>query len=261
MHSYEAAGRAIKGARSYQEDTAIIWPGSALPDPAPRALQPGQLLAVLADGMGGHAGGAIASRIACETFVRAYAEGRGSVPKRLRFALEAANAGIARAAASDPGLRGMGTTLVGAAFGPEGLHWVSVGDSPLHLFRRGEVSLLNEDHSLAPLLDQLAIEGEITFEQARHDPRRHRLRSALTGDELDLVDESRRPLALLSGDCVILASDGINTLEHSGIARIVASHCEHGPDAVAAALVHAVEDASDPHQDNATVVIVRMAGT
>jgi PPM family protein phosphatase len=257
---YEAAWRATQGARSYQEDTAIVWPGSTLPDPAPSALEPGQLLAVLADGMGGHAGGAIASRTACECFVRAYAEGRGSVPERLRSALEAANAGIARAVADDPSLRGTGTTLVGAAFGPEGLHWVSVGDSPLYLFRRGEVTLLNEDHSLAPLLDQLAMEGEITFYQARHDPRRHLLRSAVTGDEFDLVDEPRRPLALQFSDCIILASDGINTLDHSDIVRIVATHGRDGPDAIAAALIQAVEHARDPHQDNTTIVVVRPAG-
>ena len=48
----------------------------------------------------------------------------------------------------------MGSTLVGTAFGASGVEWVSVGDSPLFLFRRGEVAVLNEDHSLAPELDR-----------------------------------------------------------------------------------------------------------
>jgi PPM family protein phosphatase len=256
---YVSAWRAIQGARSYQEDAALIWPGSALPDPAPAALEPDWLIAVLADGMGGHAGGAIASRIACECFVRSYAAREAAVPERLRSALEAANTAIARTAASSPGLTGMGTTLVGAAFGPGSLQWVSVGDSPLYLWRRGEISLLNEDHSLAPLLDQLAAEGIISFEQARHDPRRHLLRCAVTGGELELVDLSRSPVALEPGDCVILASDGINTLESSEIARIVSAYGHEGPNAIAAALIRAVETVRDPRQDNTTVVIVRPA--
>jgi serine/threonine protein phosphatase PrpC len=256
---YVSAWRAFQGARSYQEDSAIIWPGSALPDPAPAALELDWLIAVLADGMGGHAGGATASRIACECFVRAYAAGEAAVPERLRSALDAANTAIARTAASNPGLTGMGTTLVGAAFGPASLQWVSVGDSPLYLWRRGEISLLNEDHSLAPLLDRLAVEGIITFEQARHDPRRHLLRCAVTGGELELVDLARRPLALEPGDCVILASDGIHTLETSEIAGIVAAYDYQGPDAIAAALIRAVETVRDPHQDNTTVLIVRPA--
>jgi serine/threonine protein phosphatase PrpC len=267
MLSYEPAWRATQGARSYQEDTAIIWPGSELPDPAPGMLEPGHIIAVLADGMGGHAGGAIASRIACDCFVRAYADGRGSVPERLRTALEASNAAIARAVASNPALRGMGTTVVGAAFGPEGLHWVSVGDSPLWVYWKTHihgvyhpyVSLLNADHSLGALLDKLAIEGEITFEQARNDPHRHMLCSAVTGEELELVDLSRRPWPIKPGDCVILASDGIHTLDHSEMKNIVESYGRHGPDAIAAALIQAVENARNPLQDNTTVVVVRVA--
>ena len=90
------------------------------------------------------------------------------------------------------------------SFGPAGVEWVSVGDSPLLLFRQGEIALLNEDHSLAPELDRLAALGRMTPEEAKSDPRRHMLRSAVTGDELDLVDVSRRPLALEAGDYVIL---------------------------------------------------------
>ena len=90
---------------------------------------------------------------------------------------------------------------------------MSVGDSPLLLFRRGEIALLNEDHSLAPELDRLAKIGRITAEQAKTDPRRHMLRSAVTGEELDLVDVSRKPLVLEAGDYVILASDGVQTLD------------------------------------------------
>lgn len=215
-----------------------------------------RLVCVLADGMGGHAGGAIASRTVCETFLDAIAKADGSGPERLRIALDASNAAISEHVAGNPALRGMGSTLVGVLFGPEGAEWVSVGDSPLFLYRNGEIALLNEDHSLAPALDQLAAEGRLSAAEARSDPRRHLLRSAVTGEDLELVDLSRQPLALHAGDCVVLASDGIQTLDADEVVRIIGAYLDDGPEAVAEALVRTVEQARDPHQDNVTVLVV-----
>jgi PPM family protein phosphatase len=256
--SFEHASRATKGARSYQEDTALFWPeeGNSLSGPDVQPNGSG-FIAVLADGMGGHAGGALASRMVCENFIRSYSEQDGPRRDRLRSALEAANGAIASTVTSNPLLSGMGSTLIGVIFEPDGVEWVSVGDSPLLLFRRGEIALLNEDHSLAPELDRLAASGEITEEDAKRDPRRHMLRSAVTGDEIDLIDLSRRPLRVEHGDYIILASDGLQTLEASEIERVVAAYAEDGPAAVAGALIRAVEAVKDPHQDNATVVAVR----
>ncbi len=151
----------------------------------------------------------------------------------------------------------MGTTLVATAFTPETLEWVSVGDSPLYLYRGGEIALLNEDHSLAPALDQLARDGHITPEAALADPRRHMLRSALSGEPLDLVDRCRKPLALHPGDIIILASDGLQTLETSEIARIITARNTAAPDEIAASLIDAVEQRREPYQDNATVMVIR----
>ncbi len=83
------------------------------------------------------------------------------------------------------------------------------------------------------------------------------LRSAVTGDELDLVDVSRRPLVLEEGDYVILASDGLHTLDGTEIQRIVSAYAEDGAEAVANALIRAVEACAIPHQDNTTVLAVR----
>jgi protein phosphatase len=260
MTAYEHAARATVGARDYQEDNAAVWAGgagSALADAGPSAKSTVPIVAVLADGMGGHVGGSLASRIVCDTFLAAYGKEAGAAPERMLAALDAANAAIAAKVAANPMLSGMGSTLVGAVFDADGLQWVSVGDSPMFLYRRGEVALLNEDHSLAPELDNLAAAGRITAEEARNDPRRHMLRSAVTGDELDLVDLPRRPLALEPGDYVILASDGLQTLERSEIERIISAYGGDGADAVARALIRAIELIRDPHQDNATVIAVR----
>lgn len=246
---------ASRGARNYQEDTASVWqPASGS---TPNGLD-GVLVAVLADGMGGHAGGALASRLVCETFVTAFTQDAHDLRDRMGRALDAANRRLFDTVRIDPSLSGMGSTLVGAVFDASGLSWVSVGDSPLYLYRRVEIALLNEDHSLAPALDRLAAEGQITMAQARNDHRRHMLRSAVTGEELELIDISRAPLPMQPGDYVIVSSDGIHTLDTNEIARIVSAYGADGPQAVADALVRAVDNAREVHQDNTTVVVVRL---
>lgn len=260
MQAFDHASRATKGARDYQEDSSAFWPPEASASGAadvPPTANSTRLVAVLADGMGGHTAGALASRTVCESFISTYAGLNGARPERLIKSLRSANDAIAAQVRSNPILAGMGTTLVAAVFGDQGVEWVSVGDSPLLLFRRGEIALLNEDHSLAPELDHLAALGRMTVEEAKADPRRHMLRSAVTGEDLDLVDLSRRPLGLEAGDYVILASDGLQTLETMEIQRIVAAYADDGAGAVANALIRAVEAIRDPHQDNTTVVAVR----
>lgn len=260
MQAYDHAARATKGARDYQEDSSAFWPaekraaGSA---EVPLTASATRLIAVLADGMGGHTAGALASRMACKHFISAYTELNGSRSDRLISSLQSANNSIAAEVRANPVLSGMGTTLVAAVFTHEGVEWVSVGDSPLLLYRRGEIALLNEDHSLAPELDRMVAAGQMSAEQAKNDPRRHMLRSAVTGDELDMVDVSRKPLMLEEGDYVILASDGLHTLEIPEIERIVTAYADDGAEAVANALIRAVEAIRDPHQDNTTVMAVR----
>ncbi len=255
MLPFEHALAATRGARDYQEDTAAYWPGG---DPQSAEGQSnGSSVAVLADGMGGHAGGALASRMVCENFLSAVARLDGTPHDRLLAALHAANDALAEKVSENPLLSGMGSTLIGAAFTQDGIEWVSVGDSPLFLFRRGEVALLNEDHSFAPELDRLAAEGRLTREEAKRHPRRHMLRSAVTGDEIDMIDLSQAPLALETGDYVVLASDGIATLETGEIARIIQAYAADGPASVAKAIIRAVEALREPYQDNATVLVVR----
>jgi PPM family protein phosphatase len=254
--AFEYASRASQGARSYQEDAAIVRAGGAGQGPHPQALT-----AVLADGMGGHAGGALASSTACKVFLDAYLASAGDVSARLDDALKRANSAIGECVEENPALDGMGCTLIGTVFGPAGVEWVSVGDSPLFLLRHGEIVLLNEDHSLAPEIDKLAAAGRMTWEDAKADPRRHFLRSALTGADMDLIDRSHRPLALEPGDVVVLSSDGIHTLSEPDILRVVAETVARGPEAVADALLAAVEAGGDIYQDNTTVVVVRFNGS
>lgn len=283
MSAFEYGFAATQGQRGYQEDSAVVWPAQAAAGTGPEATfdwngaalpvtGSNGLVAILADGMGGHAGGALASKAVCESFIRTWVDGVAAcagefgaaapdMPAHMMTALTAGNDRIAAIVQGDPALSGMGSTLIGAIFATTGLQWISVGDSPLYLYRREEIALLNEDHSLAPALDKLAAEGRISAEQAKNDPRRHMLRSAITGEDLDLIDISRNPLSLQSGDYVILASDGIHTLDESELVRVISGYAVDGPRAVAEAIIRAIENARDPYQDNATVVVVRPVGS
>ena len=257
LPAFDVAVRATRGARDYQEDAALVWPGSEPSVPAADPSSGVALLAILADGMGGHAGGALASRTCCDHFLQSFTHHRGAIVEGLLDALATANAAIADKVEANPLLSGMGSTLVAVTFAENGINWVSVGDSPLLLWRRGEIALLNEDHSLAPDLDRLAAAGKISVSEAKRDPRRHMLRSAVTGEDIDLVDISRRALVLEAGDYVVLASDGLQSLDNGEIARIIAAYGADGSEAVAAALIRTVDQMREPHQDNATVVVVR----
>ncbi|HRD76404.1 MAG TPA: protein phosphatase 2C domain-containing protein [Hyphomicrobiaceae bacterium] len=258
MLPFAESSAAIQGRRSYQEDSCAVAKvaetigGSTV-----------RLLAVLADGMGGHAGGARASRTICGTMIASFgaqAEGDDSVATRLLGCLAASNKAIGDIVEAEAGLAGMGATVVGVAVEDDRLHWISVGDSPLYLVRGGEIARLNEDHSLAPMLDKMAAEGRISREAAASDPRRHYLRSAVTGEELDLVDQPAKPLPLEAGDCILVMSDGIHTLEESEIAAIVAAEQPAGPERIVARLLASVEAAHDTHQDNTTVIAIVFGG-
>ena len=244
------AARQIPGKREYQEDDYGLLDGRDLGlDGSEHSML------LVADGMGGHVGGATASGLLSKTFVEVYPQASGSIVDRLRDCLEAANKAIADAIAENPELDSMGSTLVAAVVASEGLHWISVGDSPLWLFRQGQLERLNADHSMAPILADLVAKGGMTEEEAARDPRRHSLRSAVMGDDIHLIDASAQPVAVAQGDRLLLASDGLLTLSEQEIAAILQKTQDAPLEASAAALIQAVEAAEHPHQDNTTVLL------
>ena len=244
------AARQIPGKREYQEDDYGLLDGRDL------GLDGSEhTMLLVADGMGGHVGGATASGLLSKTFVEAYPQASGPIVDRLRDCLEAGNKAIADAITKNPELDSMGSTLVAAVVSSEGLNWVSVGDSPLWLFREGQLERLNADHSMAPVLADLVATGRMTAEEAARDPSRHSLRSAVMGDDIHLVDVSSQPVAVKQGDRLLLASDGLMTLSDQEIAAILKETRDSSLEDSAAALIQAVEDAEHPHQDNTTVLL------
>ena len=244
------AARQIPGKREYQEDDYGLLDGRDL---GLDGREHSMLL--VADGMGGHVGGATASSLLSKTFVEVYPQASGSIVERLRDCLAAANKALADAIAANPELDSMGSTLVAAVVSSEGLNWISVGDSPLWLFRQGKLERLNADHSMAPILADLVAKGDMTEEDAARDPRRHSLRSAVMGDDIHLIDASAQPVAVEKGDRLLLASDGLLTLSEPEIAAILQQTQDASLADSAAALIQAVEAAEHPHQDNTTVLL------
>ena len=244
------AARQIPGKREYQEDDYGLLDGRDL------GLDGNEhSMLLVADGMGGHVGGATASGLLSKTFVEQYPQASGPIVDRLRDCLEAANKAIDAAIAENPALDSMGSTLLAAVISSEGLNWISVGDSPLWLFRKGQLERLNADHSMAPVLADLVTTGRMTAEEAAQDPRRHSLRSAVMGDDIPLIDVSSQPVAVQQGDRLLLASDGLLTLSDQEIAAILKKTQDAPLADSAEALIQAVEDAEHPHQDNTTVLL------
>jgi len=246
------AGRQSVGKRAEQEDTYAFSEIPARPGAATGVLL------VVADGMGGHSAGHRGSEMAVRNFVRAFHQGGETMHERFTRALDAANEAIAAAVEADPvHLDGMGTTLLAVAATPLGLEWVSVGDSPLYLWRRGRLRRLNADHSFRPVLHEKVASGEMTQEQAETSSLRTRLRAAVNGHEIALVDMPRTPLPLLEGDIVLAGSDGLQTLSDEAIGEAVARSADAEASSLAVHVVQAVLDAQQPKQDNTTAAIFK----
>jgi PPM family protein phosphatase len=245
------AGRQSRGARDLQEDAYAF---SEIAGPA--GDRSGMLM-VIADGMGGHRAGERASEVALTSFIAAFQGASGTVAKRLNKALTAANDAIATELEREPELEGMGTTLVGVAVTSAGVEWISVGDSPLYLSRGQSLTRLNEDHSLRPLLREMAEQGKIQAPETAKS--RNVLRAALAGGEVALIDRSPKAVPLQAGDLILAASDGVQSLNDDTIAEICAHEAGADASVLATRLIDAVLDAGVLKQDNTTVAVVKPA--
>jgi serine/threonine protein phosphatase PrpC len=167
----------------------------------------GGRLLIVADGMGGHRGGATASRLATETVKAQYLGSETEdVAAALREALTRANASVFSEAQTNPDLRGMGTTT--SALVVRGTHaWFAhVGDSRIYLVRGGTVKQLTEDHSLVATMVR---EGLLTAQEAETHPRRNVLQRSIGVSEQVEIDV-RGPMDVQENDTFVLCSDGLH---------------------------------------------------
>ncbi|MGH8919117.1 MAG: Stp1/IreP family PP2C-type Ser/Thr phosphatase, partial [Actinomycetes bacterium] len=205
-------------------------------------------LYAVADGMGGHAAGEVASETAVQALESAWKGSSPPTPEALAEAARAANRAVWEKAQADADLRGMGTTLVAVALVDEQLAVINVGDSRAYRLRQGELSQLTSDHSLVA---ELVAEGQIHSDEAEFHPQRHVLTRALGVDANVGVD--LQTLDVETGDRVLLCSDGLcREVSDDQIAAILRRLAD--PTEAAKEMVN--EAKASGGNDNITVVVV-----
>ena len=183
--------------RSVNQDSVVVRAG----DDAPL----GEALIAVADGMGGHAAGEVASQMSLDLLITSLASASAPDERAMRDAFARANAGVLSAASQNPEYRGMGTTLVAGLLTGHELIVGNVGDSRMYLYRDGEMTRATQDHSW---VGEMVAAGALTEEQAAKHPRRNILTRALGVESSVEADAGR--IALKRGDRLILCSDGLH---------------------------------------------------
>ncbi len=218
--------------RDHNEDS--VWPTTD-------GVTEDMLAVAVADGMGGHAGGEVASAIALDT---AMTVGGDPVMR-----IQAANLAVVDAARLRPRLSGMGTTLTLALLDPDGdLDIAHVGDSRAYLLRDGTLEQLTRDHSyVAEMIEA----GKLTPEEAETHPYRSVLTRAVGLDPT--VDVDSYGVILESGDRILVCSDGLTSMLPDGAISTILGVEGSPPAATADALIIAANEAGGA--DNITVII------
>ena len=231
--------------RSINEDSLLIEPLDG------QDVARWGLFLVVADGMGGHEAGEVASELAVRTARDAYyASGATEPPSRLDAAMQAANARVYQTAL-DSGRLGMGTTMTSAVILGQRLLLGQVGDSRAYLIRGETVTQLTSDHSW---VQQQVDAGMLTPEQARTHPNRNVITRAIGQDPEVEVDLREDRSALQVDDWLLLCSDGFHTLvREQELPRLLAGS---GAQQAAKRLVDLAVARGAP--DNVTVVLVHV---
>jgi PPM family protein phosphatase len=235
--------------RDLNEDF-IAWVLSDSGDGPPQHFR---LMALVADGMGGHAAGEVASEIAALTVLRLYNQLAGSPTEVLRDCMNAANKEIIKYGLANPGCAGMGTTCTVLAMKDDTAYIAHIGDSRAYLLRHSKLHQISEDHSLVA---HLVKQGALTIEEAARSPQRGSILRALGSDDLIQPYIFREGLRLHGGDVLVLCSDGLtDVVDDPTIAHAIG---ELQPDEACRTLIDKALAAGGP--DNISVGVFAFGG-
>ncbi len=206
-------------------------------------------LLLVADGMGGHSTGEVASARAADAIQRELHRSRAHPPAALARAMQVANAEVLELARSDPRHRGMGTTLTAVLIDDAVGLVAHVGDSRAYLLRDDRLRVLTEDHSWVA---ERVKQGLLSEDEAR----RHRWRNVIT-NALGATDAFRLDLAhvlLRAGDRLLLVSDGVSALLSERLLRDLLAQGD--PEEVVVRLLDAADERGSPDNVSAVVAVV-----
>lgn len=201
-------------------------------------------LYAVADGIGGHRGGEVASNLALQTIQRLFSAHEGDLTEQV----ERANRAVFERSQNDREVAGMGTTLTAALVQGPRVRLAHVGDSRAYLFRDGRLELLTEDHTL---VHQMVVEGEISESDAETHPHRNVLLRALGVDGTVQVDDGI--VEMQDGDRLLLCTDGVTSMIRDDQIKAVLQETKDPQEAVDR-LVRAANRAGGI--DNITAVIL-----
>lgn len=217
------------------------------------SLYAGRHVFAVADGLGGHRAGNVASSLAIEEIATLDEVSPKEAAKRLPEAVRRGNRAVHARAAEDPELSGMGTTMTALVVSDGTAYIAHVGDSRCYLIRGSGISRLSRDHTLVA---RMVDEGKLTAEQAEQHPQRSVLTRALGAEREVDVEEIRVPL--VAGDRLLLCSDGLTGVVADEEIQTMASDGAD-LDEIAQHLVDQANDRGGP--DNISVVVVDVGGS
>lgn len=243
-----------RGRRDYQEDYFYTAP------PARDGLP---WLGVVADGMGGHLGGDIASKAgvhALKTSFETAVQARLRTEDALVKAVTTGHEAVLEAAEQAGALGNMGSTVIAFVIDGQTLHWCSAGDSRLYLYRADALLQLSRDFTLAEDMRKGVGAGNWTQDDIDKSPQRNALTSFMGTDKWRFHAESKR---LQHGDVIIACSDGVyGTLGSEGMAAACrAAGAQPSSQRIADNLQSRLVAAGKPNQDNSTAIVVRFLAT
>jgi PPM family protein phosphatase len=214
---------------------------------------PQSAIFLVADGMGGHAAGEIASRIAAETVEQIVTKNASGLPMEdlLQLAISKANASVYETQKQRPECRGMGSTLTVLTFQDNYYHIAQVGDSRAYLYRSNALSQLTRDHSLVwPLFES----GILTKDDISRHPQKNLITRSIGTQPL--VEPDLQTGTLLEGDTFLLCSDGLTDVLSDRDIFNVLSSAGMNPQELSDILVNTANTGGGP--DNITAVVVHL---
>lgn len=216
-------------------------------------LNGGEYLFVVADGMGGHKAGEVASKLGTLTFVEQYKKLRNNgtmISDAMNQAVKKANKAILKRALADPEKRGMGTTFSAIVFAEMNAYIVHVGDSRIYLIRDDKIQRLTKDHTF---VEKMVEEGRISADEARDHPQKNILYMSLGARE-SFVPEIIDDLLIQEGDIYFLCSDGLNSMVSDHLIKEYA--LSYYPEEAVDKLIRMAND--NGGTDNITIQIIRI---